>query len=267
MIPIYIIHLQRDNERYDHIVSQLQKTQQNIITFIKAIDGSEINKQKCGYLTQGQAGCYLSHMKALQNIIDDNVPYAIILEDDVHLTSLFSNDVFDKIINTRINMDICWIGNSRGKWPRNPCSMYPIPSYDVSDNTNDDDNDTIFQVTDMLWKLPSIPYKDNHPVGAYGLLVSRKGAFAALNIARENNLKDPIDMVYVKHPLLEKYMTIPSIVTHCYEFDSNIANEKNNTKNNTILPLALSLKSLSIKIVIIIFLIYLLVLSLFIIRI
>jgi len=255
MIPIYIIHLQRDNQRYDHILYQLQKSQQQNISFIKAIDGYEINKQKCGRLTQAQAGCYLSHMKALQNIIDDNVPYAIILEDDVHLTSLFSNHVFDKIINTRINMDICWIGNSRGKWPRNPCSMYPIPSYDVSGDINED---TIFQVTDMLWKLPSIPYKDNHPVGAYGLLVSRKGAFAALNIARENNLQDPIDMVYVKHPLLEKYMTIPSIVTHCYEFESNIANNTTNILQYTTSP--------SIKIIIIIFLIYLIGLSLFIIK-
>ena len=227
-LPIYIINLNRDKERYENIMKQLKlntNTNTNTkITRIEAVNGQQLTPKKyTGRLTKNQAGCYYSHMKALEQMIDDNVPYAIILEDDVTLTKLFSY-LPQYILTLPKDLDVCWIGNSRGKWPRDPCSPYPIPSYDQEDD--------MIQVNNFLWKLPTIPTKDNHPVGGYGLLCTRKGAMMMLSVARENHLHDPIDMVYVKHPELEKYMTIPSIVTHCYDFGSNITNENTNEIEN-----------------------------------
>lgn len=223
-LHIYIINLNRDKQRYENIIKQLKlNTKINTkITRIEAVDGQQLTPKKHkGRLTKNQAGCYYSHMKALEQMINDNVSIAIILEDDVTLTNLFSY-LPEYILALPKDLDVCWIGNSRGKWPRDPCSPYPIPSYDHEDE--------MIQVNNFLWKLPTIPTKDNHPVGGYGLLCTRKGAMTMLSVARENHLHDPIDMVYVKHPELEKYMTIPSIVTHCYDFGSNITNE--NTKKN-----------------------------------
>lgn len=55
---------------------------------IQAIDGSKINRDQLNpeaeqRLSNGEIGCYLSHVKSWQEIIRQNLDYAIILEDDV----------------------------------------------------------------------------------------------------------------------------------------------------------------------------------------
>jgi glycosyl transferase family 25 len=54
---------------------------------IDAIDGNNLtDKQKYHYaLSNGQIGCYLSHRKAWQKIVDEKLKYAIVLEDDFYI--------------------------------------------------------------------------------------------------------------------------------------------------------------------------------------
>ena len=51
---------------------------------------SELNRKKYYInLKKGEIGCYLSHLKAFRKIIDDDLDYAIILEDDVTIGGNF----------------------------------------------------------------------------------------------------------------------------------------------------------------------------------
>ncbi|MBT1451903.1 glycosyltransferase family 25 protein [Glaciecola sp. XM2] len=96
MLPIFVINLDGSDERLRNVEQQLQSIG---ATFerIPAVDGrimseeerlahyspkkNEVQYHKA--LTPGEIGCYLSHRKAWQSIIDKGLDAAIILEDDI----------------------------------------------------------------------------------------------------------------------------------------------------------------------------------------
>ncbi|WP_210797728.1 glycosyltransferase family 25 protein [Pseudoalteromonas ostreae] len=100
MTAIFLINLARSTERLANSQRQLAA---HGLSFerIDAIDGAmltqaqkeinyspSLNKQTYHYpLSAGQIGCYLSHRKAWQTIVDRKLDYAIVLEDDFILDS------------------------------------------------------------------------------------------------------------------------------------------------------------------------------------
>jgi GR25 family glycosyltransferase involved in LPS biosynthesis len=214
-MKIYIINLEKDYERYINIKKQLllNNISESDITRINAIYGKKLDQNILNSfnLTPAQIGCLSSHVKTLKQIIKDNVEYALVLEDDIVLSEWFPK--LEEIISTLPKtFDICWIGNCRAKWPRNTCSIIPDPAYDYK---------KLEKINDYIWRIDGKSH-DNYPMGAYGLVISKKGAKRALDIVLSNKFMNPIDMIYVKSDM-ENYMTVPSIITHCYDFGSNIA--------------------------------------------
>lgn len=103
MLDIYIISLKQDIERRQAISKTLENLGLKFI-FIDAIYGKELSedvikitrdKSRGGILnrgfsaTPGEIGCTLSHLKAYQAILDKNIDWACILEDDVILDERF----------------------------------------------------------------------------------------------------------------------------------------------------------------------------------
>jgi len=98
MPPIFLINLARSKERLTNSTVQFKK-QGLDFTRIDAVDGAalkqaEIDAHYCPALnlknyhyplSKGQIGCYLSHRKAWQAIVDQKLDYAIIFEDDFNL--------------------------------------------------------------------------------------------------------------------------------------------------------------------------------------
>lgn len=104
-IPVYIINLDRSKERFSK-AAQSAETAGLDYHRISAVDGSTIDFQnspeidvkgfhRCHgkHILPGEAGCYLSHLKALSVIANGQSPYAVITEDDVGF-----NQDFNKII-------------------------------------------------------------------------------------------------------------------------------------------------------------------------
>ncbi|GEO03213.1 hypothetical protein AAE02nite_08770 [Adhaeribacter aerolatus] len=69
-------------------------------TFFEAFDGHSFSEDELkkhvkpnhGYLrefTPGEVGCFLSHYSVLKKIVDKQIPYALVLEDDVELSPRF----------------------------------------------------------------------------------------------------------------------------------------------------------------------------------
>ncbi|GAB1137542.1 MAG: glycosyltransferase family 25 protein [Shewanella algae] len=103
---VFVINLARSTERMAHITEQLNRVG---VPFerIEGVDGNlltdeEIEQvspaklvQKNYYraLSKGEVGCSLSHKKAWQKIIDDDLDFAFILEDDIYLEDNFSEVV------------------------------------------------------------------------------------------------------------------------------------------------------------------------------
>lgn len=104
MIKTYVINLERDTIKKQHIIDECQK--QNIVpTFINAVDGKALSLEfiqqhvydypNCA-LTLGEIGCALSHLEVYKNMAAENIKWALVLEDDAYFVSDV-HPVFEKI--------------------------------------------------------------------------------------------------------------------------------------------------------------------------
>lgn len=92
-IPCLVISLHTAKERRQHIIQEFGK-QRIEFTFFDAITPDLIGStcQKLGIdlinnqrLSQGEKACFLSHLSLWQKMIDENLDYLAIFEDDVYL--------------------------------------------------------------------------------------------------------------------------------------------------------------------------------------
>lgn len=89
----FIINLDSSTERRVTIAAQCQKAGINY-EFIRAVNGKQLSDEEIAQHTQplnyafkaGEIGCALSHLSIYRKIVDENIPQALILEDDALLT-------------------------------------------------------------------------------------------------------------------------------------------------------------------------------------
>ena len=101
---VFVINLARSPQRLEAISAQLQKFGINFER-IEAVDGNTysaeqieavspqalVNKSYYRDLGKGEVGCSLSHKRAWQKVIDDELDFAFILEDDITLEANFGD--------------------------------------------------------------------------------------------------------------------------------------------------------------------------------
>ncbi|MDR1683985.1 MAG: glycosyltransferase family 25 protein [Elusimicrobiota bacterium] len=90
----YIVNLKAHTQKKDNILRQCAAASQNDAEIFEAVYGAALSEgelaacvddaQNCG-LSKGEIGCSLSHMGIYQKIISQNLPRALVLEDDVIL--------------------------------------------------------------------------------------------------------------------------------------------------------------------------------------
>lgn len=94
-IPVYILNLDRSKERYERVARSADEAGLHYLR-ISAVDGQQIDilhtpeidekrfRRRHGKnILNGEAGCYLSHLRALSIIAESDAAYAVIVEDDV----------------------------------------------------------------------------------------------------------------------------------------------------------------------------------------
>ena len=108
VLSIFVISLKSAIERRVHITNLMKKHDLQF-TFFDAVDGQKLKQKELSYynpedsirkygrtLSQGEIGCYLSHLYLLKHIVNHNLPQALILEDDAQ----FGEDLL-KLLNKR----------------------------------------------------------------------------------------------------------------------------------------------------------------------
>lgn len=102
-IPCFVINLARSAVRLNKISSQFDALG---LAFqrIDAVDATTLTEQDIKdfydanhedayykHLNTGELGCYLSHRKAWQRMVEQQIPYAVVLEDDICLDESFTD--------------------------------------------------------------------------------------------------------------------------------------------------------------------------------
>lgn len=99
----YVINLASQIKKKEHIISECKKLNLDFEIY-NAINGAELSEEfinknvldypNC-YLTKGEIGCALSHINIYKEIVRNNLPYALILEDDAVLNPLLADFIKD----------------------------------------------------------------------------------------------------------------------------------------------------------------------------
>ncbi|MCY6319736.1 glycosyltransferase family 25 protein [Bacteroides uniformis] len=96
----YIINLKRSVDRRIYMEGQCRKLPFLNVEYINAVDGrnmspdertaafdeKEFEKRYSVKVRPGEIGCTLSHQKCYKKIVEEHLPYALILEDDISLS-------------------------------------------------------------------------------------------------------------------------------------------------------------------------------------
>ncbi|MFS6537424.1 glycosyltransferase family 25 protein [Idiomarina loihiensis] len=179
---IFLINLDRSTERLQRASEQIEKTGFKFER-VPAVDGATLTDEKIAEvfdaetakrrfqydLTAGEIGCYLSHIKCWEKIINDNLDYAVILEDDLLLDRQFAS-----VISTIPQLTSDW------HYLKLSCPFKPRP-YKATETVMGDDNLDVSLVN----------YKKS-PTGTVAQVVSREGAKRLL--AKKPPFFRPIDI-------------------------------------------------------------------------
>jgi len=108
-IPVFYINLAKDKDRYRFMEKQFQKYKITNYQRIEGIEGKHILRetQFSNFVnryfekhSRNEIGCSLSHIKAIKQAKEMNIPYALIMEDDCDFTmSNFSGRTITEIIS------------------------------------------------------------------------------------------------------------------------------------------------------------------------
>lgn len=131
MNNIFIINLPRRPAKLKHVMSQLHQAGLNAFV-VDAIDGDAFTSQEeidelgastlpnyCGHkntlphLTTGQLGCFMSHFTIWHYMVENNIPAALILEDDFDLQENFKERLGACLDEARgLDWNLMYLGRS-----------------------------------------------------------------------------------------------------------------------------------------------------------
>jgi glycosyl transferase family 25 len=108
MIPIYLINLDKSTERLKHC-DALFKAHGLEFERVSAVNGAALSNDEINRhydananrnryfrpLSRGEIGCYLSHRKCWQTLLESSSQYCIVLEDDVEIIGDVSRAISD----------------------------------------------------------------------------------------------------------------------------------------------------------------------------
>jgi len=118
---IFIINLRKNKNRLINSVLQLNKYKLTNLDFINAIDGYELNDNDyksytsfIGYYLSSptMVGCGMSHIKTWENIVENNIEFSLILEDDFNFINDFLNDFNELMRNIPHNFDLLFLNSN-----------------------------------------------------------------------------------------------------------------------------------------------------------
>ena len=165
------------SDRFNYISQQLE--QQNLS--FKRIPGVDIKERqdlknkyyskvrnKLDYhtpLTDGEIGCYIAHRNAWKAILDDNIDFGLVLEDDAYLKENLKL-ILDNLHNTKSDWDILKLADLSTS-PRKGTNIEKFQKFDIQ----------------SYYKPPTLCIAE---------VITRKGAKILLNLS--NTFGRPVDV-------------------------------------------------------------------------
>lgn len=174
-MKVYLVNMDRSPDRLEIMQRRLSALGLKFER-VAAVDGSKLTEAENGcvispnwrypyFLTPGEVGCFLSHRKCWQKLIDSGDSWALVLEDD----SVFHPKAVDYF------RSIEWI----------PAGVQLV-QFSFANDTTFSDKSVCLQNGSHLVRV-----KHSSPCGTYAYMISREAAQKALELS--NRIEGPID--------------------------------------------------------------------------
>lgn len=178
---VLVINLDKDTERWEKCQKELEKAELQAIRIpgIYGPDMSDTEYKKnttctCYYFcTRKEVGCWLSHRKCWQYIVDNNIESALILEDDCIFDQDFQKKLKQYSKDIPENWDMILLGMllECTKQTCGPLSKFANQARKILTGQRDENK-----------YISENVYKPNSFQGAHGYIVSRKCAEKLLSL-------------------------------------------------------------------------------------
>lgn len=135
-LQVLVINLDKSTERLAAMKKRLKRAKISWIR-VQAIDGVKLNLNthpgidKKGYrllhgknLNPAEAGCYLSHLKAMREFIEGTCDFALILEDDADFPEKFY-ELLDRLISLKSSWDVVKLSSFHSGTPLQIAELIP----------------------------------------------------------------------------------------------------------------------------------------------
>jgi glycosyl transferase family 25 len=195
--PIYVINLKHRVDRRERMEKNLAGMKRDGVKFIEAVYGTEVNLDefpKIGPMKRGEVGCFLSHIKVINEFLETKAEYALILEDDVDLVLPRQSGEIKRIIST--------ITEIFGNW------------WDIIYlHINNMNQITLIHDNRLLGVAP------DEVLGAHSYIISRQMATRVINYYNLHGIDEVYDLLISnrnKFPHIVNLVSMPGI---CHPYD------------------------------------------------
>ncbi|MFC4271207.1 hypothetical protein GQF03_12445 [Sneathiella chungangensis] len=211
--PVFVINRSKDIQRRTDMTERLAKVGVTPI-FFEAVDGYQLDvdtlpeydrEKRRRYfgkdLKAGEIGCLLSHKRIYEKMVAEDIPQALVLEDDVFLADDVKS-VLEDIQETSLPWDLIrFVGHGK---------VFDIGYRRLCELRNG-------------YSITRVP---TSPSGAYAYLLTRKAAKRLLYFMQKNWV--PVDIVHSRswQTGLETFLIHPSPVVPDLEGPSTIGDER-----------------------------------------
>lgn len=211
--PVFVINRRKDTHRRSDMTKRLGNVGISPL-FIEAVDGYTLDimnlpdydgEKRRRYfakdLGHGEIGCSLSHRKIYEKMVNENIAFAVVLEDDVFVEDDLK-DFLGEIKNTKLNWDLIrFVGHGK--------------VFDIG-----------YRPLVKLSNQYSIVRVPTSPSGAYAYMLTQKAAKTLIGFMQKNWI--PVDIIHSRawETKLDTFLVHPSPVTPDLVGPSTIGDER-----------------------------------------
>lgn len=215
--PMFVLNLDRSKERWEQASSVMTDAGLDVQRFA-AVDGrqlsiEELHKESTKIATflqpRGVIGCYLSHKKFWNMVVDKDLDAAIVFEDDVELVDGFKEKLEANLAKLREekpedqDFDVILLGAIGRVHPQAKDAIGSLFfSHYIGGKR-------------PLKLINDYRYQPRRPAGTHAYMVSRKGAEKLLKLCSKATYH--VDLDAWRHPELDITMFMPMLAYQTFE--------------------------------------------------
>jgi len=219
-VPVLVVNLDRSPERWDSCQEEFAREHVKVERF-PATDGKAMSEQEIAavatgpaqwFCTKGMLGCFLSHRRIWQKVVDEQLPAVVVLEDDVRLMPQFGDKLRRLISELPEDWEVCLLGAIGCISPE--VEALPMKFYSFCTGGGRKSPGKTRRVSPSAF----VPHR---PAGTHAYIVSQRGAQRLLKdlpLARYH-----VDLAAWALPDLKLYAAVEFLATQDFDGDSTVS--------------------------------------------